>query len=136
MLVRMKTAMTLVVAVLMAAAVAVAPATPAAADILPSTVTVTLPHGANYSITITWGFHYNTANNHLRAYARMAASSSATHVHAQPLNLGDRNGVLASTDVYSPNGLLDIETGAVSCHYPNGVYRSNLHYAIRWPDDD
>lgn len=88
-----------------------------------------------YTVDIWWGYDYSPTTNNLRAWAKMdGGSSSAIHLQFEPLNLGDRNGVLASKTANSQNGVLEAETGAVSCHYPNGVYRSNLHYSIRWPD--
>jgi hypothetical protein len=89
-------------------------------------------HGSS-SVRIWWGFDYNPANNHLRGWGELSADNGSTHVQAEPLNLGDRNGVLKSTTANSQNGFLEVETDAVDCH-PNGVYISNLHYSIRWPD--
>jgi len=88
----------------------------------------------SYTVDIWWGFDYNPATNHLRAYAEMSGNSSSIHVQAEPLNLGDRNGILASKYANSQTGFLAVSTAAVNCHYPNGVYRSNLHYSIRWPN--
>jgi hypothetical protein len=90
-------------------------------------------HGSEY-VDICWGFDYNPANNHLRGYAEMSASNGRIHVRAEPLNLGDRNGVLKSKRGNSQTGYLFLETDFVGCHYPNGVYISNLHYSIRWSD--
>ena len=90
-------------------------------------------HGSEY-VDICWGFDYNPANNHLRGYAEMSASNTRIHVQAEPLNLGDRNGVLKSKRGNSQTGYLFLETDYVGCHYPNGVYISNLHYSIRWSD--
>jgi hypothetical protein len=88
----------------------------------------------NDRVYIWWGYDYNPANNHLRAWARMFGNDNRIHVQAEPLNLGDRNGVLASKRANSQTGSLEVSTAAVDCHSPNGVYRSNLHYSIRWPD--
>jgi hypothetical protein len=89
---------------------------------------------AGNTVDIWWGFDYSPATNHLRGWAEMSGSSTSIHVQAEPLNLGDRNGVLASARANSQTGFLEVSTAAVNCHYPNGVYLSNLHYSIRWPD--
>ena len=88
----------------------------------------------SWVVDIVWGFDYNPSTNHLAAYAQMASNSSSTHLQAEPLNLGDRNGVLKSKYANSQTGYLEIDTPVVGCHYPNGVYISNLHYSIRWPN--
>ena len=85
-------------------------------------------------VTIWWGFDYNPKNNHLRAYAQMSSTNRRIHLQAEPLNLGDRTHLLASRRANSRTGGLVVETAAVGCHKPGGVYRSNLHYSIRWPD--
>ncbi len=87
-----------------------------------------------WSVTVCRGFDYNPASNNLRGYGLMDGNDSRIHVQAEPLNLGDRNGVLASVTANSQTGLLEIDTGAVDCHRPNGIYRANMHYSIRWPD--
>ncbi|HZN75872.1 MAG TPA: hypothetical protein VFC00_29940 [Micromonosporaceae bacterium] len=87
-----------------------------------------------YTVDIWWGFDYNPANNHLRGWALMSGNSQSIHVQSEPLNLGDRNGVLKSAYVNSQVGYLEVSTDFVLCSKPNGVYRSNLHYSIRWPD--
>ena len=88
----------------------------------------------SWEVDIFWGYDYSPATNHLRAWAEMSSNSGSTHLQAEPLNLGDRNGVLASKFANSQIGFLETETDAVQCHSPNGVYLSNLHYSIRWPD--
>jgi hypothetical protein len=61
-------------------------------------------------------------------------AAAGSHVQFEPLNLGDRNGVLKSKNNNSQNGSLTDETDAVDCHRPNGVYLATLHFSIRWPD--
>jgi hypothetical protein len=90
-------------------------------------------HGGS-TVDIWWGFDYSPADNHLRGWAEMDGNNSSIHLQAEPLNLGDRNGLLESTNANAQTGQLIVETDAVSCHFPNGIYRSNLHYSIRWPD--
>jgi hypothetical protein len=106
---------------------------------LATRVTVTNPlivkHGRS-TVTIRWGYDYNPANNHLRGYALMVSNNRRTHLQAEPLNLGDRRHVLKSARANSRTGRLLVETGAVSCHKPGGVYQSNLHYSIRWPNGE
>jgi hypothetical protein len=89
---------------------------------------------AGVTAQVTWGFDYNPANNNLRAYGQIWTDSGTTHVQFQPLRLGDRNGVLADKNANSQFGLLEVETAAVSCHKPAGVYRSKPYFSIRWPD--
>jgi hypothetical protein len=83
-------------------------------------------------VDIYWGFAYSSAANQLAAYGEMDPSDGAIHTQAQPLNLGDNNGVLESATFNSQSYGFALETGAVSCHKPNGLYNSNLHYSIRW----
>jgi hypothetical protein len=86
-------------------------------------------------VDVWWGFTYNAANNHLRAIGQMIGNFSSIRTRADALNLGDRNGVLVSTPGVAM-GTLNLQTDpAVSCHKPNGVYVSALHFSIRWPNN-
>jgi hypothetical protein len=91
-------------------------------------------HFDGEEVVILWGFDYNPSDNNLRAYTNMDPSNGAIHTQAEPLALGDNNGVLKSKNGNSQSGPLVLETDAVSCHKPSGQYNSNLHFAIRWAD--
>lgn len=88
----------------------------------------------SYYVDIWWGFDYSPTTNNLRAWAELSGSNTNINVQSEPLNLGDRNGLLAPRSLNSQTGYLEVSTGAVQCHKPHGVYRSNLHYSIRWPN--
>lgn len=96
---------------------------------------IIVKHGRTF-VRIRWGYDYNPATNNLRGYAVMVSNNRRTHLQAEPLNLGDRRHVLKSARANSRTGRLVVETGPVSCHRPGGVYRSNLHYSIRWPNGE
>lgn len=91
-------------------------------------------HFDGEEVIILWGFDYNPSDNNLRAYTEMDPSNGAIHTQAEPLALGDNNGVLKTADGNSQSGPLVLETGAVNCHKPDGQYNSDLHYSIRWAD--
>ncbi len=89
---------------------------------------------AGNTVDVYWGFDYSPTSNNLRAVGILSGSTTAIHVQAQPIRLGDRNGPLADTTANSQTGSLTAETLAnIQCH-PAGVYISDLYYSIRWPD--
>jgi hypothetical protein len=89
-----------------------------------------------WRVTGGWGFGYNSADNHLRGEGSIEGNSTSIHLEINPLRLGDRNSVLAEAVGHTTNGYvgLVLETPAVDCHYPNGVYIANMYFSIRWPD--
>jgi hypothetical protein len=94
----------------------------------------TVGPGANV-VDVLWGFDYNPANNHLRAFALFTGTAEGIAIVSYtPLNLGDRNGVLKST-TYPDAGSRFIETDPVSCHKQAGAYYlANAHLTIVWPN--
>jgi hypothetical protein len=86
-------------------------------------------------VDVLWGFDYNPATNHLRAFALFTGTAVGTAIVSYtPLNLGDRNGVLKST-TYPDAGSRFIETDPVSCHKQAGAYYlANAHLTIVWPN--
>jgi len=109
--------------------------------VTPAAITGTAKHFEitykSWSVDGDWGFDYNSADNHLRGYGSLAgdcSGDSCTHFEMNPLRLGDRNGVLAEAIGHSTDAWLQLETPAVSCHYPDGVYISDMYFSIRWPD--
>jgi hypothetical protein len=79
---------------------------------------------------IEWGFAYQKANNHLRAWTSMGWTSGY-HAQVDKLNLGDRNHILKSVGPVN-NPTSPVQTAAVSCHAA-GYYNSNNHFSLRTP---
>lgn len=88
------------------------------------------------TVDVYWGFDYNPsrASKNIRALGILSGSNSRIHVQAQPIRLGDLNGVLDQTTANSQTGYLAAETAKVLVCHPAGTYVSNLYYSIRWPD--
>lgn len=90
------------------------------------------------TVLVQWGFDYSPASNHLRAFAFVTPNADlgdpGAVVGLSPMNLGDRNGVLASItypDAQTSNEA--IGTPVVGCHKEAGAfYLANVHLTILW----